>query len=99
MTPRTYCEEAIVELCSLRARWASDSEIAQRLVVLSYFRKWQWSAEEFERELARFTTDVSPAVAAAARAISLDWAARATHRAGRPPHPEPSRHPQPASSR
>ena len=99
MTPRTYCEETIAELCSQRARWASEPEIAQRLVVLAYFRKRQWSTEEFERELARLTTDVSTAVAAAARAIVCDWAARATHRTGRPAHPEPPRHPQPASSR
>ncbi len=99
MTPRTYCEETIAELCSQRARWASEPELAQRLVVLAYFRTRQWSTEEFERELARLTTDVSTAVAAAARAIVCDWAARATHRTGRPAQPEPPRHPQPASSR
>ncbi len=99
MTPRTYCEEAIAELCSLRARWTSEPEIAQRLVVLAYFRKRQWSAEEFERELARLTTDVSTAVAAAARAILCDWEAQTTQRVGRPADSESPRHPQPASSR
>ena len=79
MTPRTYCEEAIAELCSLRARWASEPEIAQRLVVLAYFAERPLSDEDFDQELEALSVGAShgqPGVPAAARTILHDWRGR-----------------------
>ena len=69
---RTYCTAGIAELRTLRARWASDPALRQRLVVLSYLVE-RSSAAEFERELTRLSADASPAIASAALAILLDW--------------------------
>ena len=68
----TYCTAGIAELRTLRARWASDPALPQRLVVLSYLVE-RSSAAEFERELTRLSADASPAIASAALAILLEW--------------------------
>ena len=71
---RTYCTVGIAELRTLRARWASDPALPQRLVVLSYLvERSSASAAEFERELTRLSADASPAIASAALAILLEW--------------------------
>ena len=68
----TYCTAGIAELRTLRARWASDPALPQRLVVLSYLVE-RSSGEEFERELSRLGADASRAIAGAARAILFEW--------------------------
>ena len=89
MDPHLYCQEALTELLDDTGASTRDRERLQRAAVLAYLARRRPSAEDFARELrmlARDATHGRPAIAAAARAILLDWRGRAEtagFRAGR----------------
>ena len=73
MDPRTYCKEAVAHLLAEHPARPSDPERLQRAVLLAYFSAQQLSAPEFVQHLEELAGERWPAVAAAARAILLDW--------------------------
>ena len=81
MDPRTYCEQALDELLARGADLAADQDGTQRGAVLSYLAQLRLSEHDFAGELKRLsmraTRERRPTIAAAARAILLDWEARA----------------------
>ena len=77
MDPRTYCKEAVAHLLADHAARPSDPDLLQRAVLLAYFSAQQLSAPEFVQHLEELAGERWSAVAAAARAILLDWQGRA----------------------
>ncbi len=81
MDPYIYCQEALAELLDSRLPHRPHRAELQRAAVLAYLVQRRLSEPDFTRELTELAGDGSqgsPHVAAAARAILLDWQA-ATH--------------------